>query len=373
MGQQYRTLASRDDGVWSVCLDTHRVLGGPYPVRISSGGEEVVLGNVRVGLVASSCHNDRWNVQDGPYPCPGGGQSEYPQRWFNRAVAYWGFKACDSNSEPSTLAPQRSRATGFCLPSGIFGEGWRFEPSQFLRAETVAGLAAGNTAHSVALWLQVHNVSSSHVPLLSLGARYSPSFASSFSPGPPSPFDHTAAFLPSPHTLPLDQPGTFAGSRAGGSSGGSSGSSGGTSSGEGRFVLLRASTDLCGHVPRLPGSSWLGPQPALVLGVQGHNASEVFWRCVGLRLQAGVWYHVGWSYDGGEPSGVLRLFVNGELWRAITLNGTLLLGDHPRPGRPDRVSMMAGRDPVTRAPVASWALDELFLLRGALDAQVRRP
>eukprot|EP00961_Rhodomonas_salina_P116077 1562266-Rhodomonas_salina.1 len=66
----YHTTELWYDATRSVCLDTHRVLGGPYPVRISSGGEEVVLGNVRVGLVASSCHNDRWNVQDGPYPCP---------------------------------------------------------------------------------------------------------------------------------------------------------------------------------------------------------------------------------------------------------------------------------------------------------------
>jgi hypothetical protein len=50
LGREYRTVASRaprndrsGEGRWSVCLDTKKVMGGPFAIRIASGGNEKVL------------------------------------------------------------------------------------------------------------------------------------------------------------------------------------------------------------------------------------------------------------------------------------------------------------------------------------------
>ena len=42
-------------------------MGGPFELKIVSGGNTVRLGNVFVGLIASSCHNNALHSVAGPY------------------------------------------------------------------------------------------------------------------------------------------------------------------------------------------------------------------------------------------------------------------------------------------------------------------
>jgi hypothetical protein len=210
----------------------------------------------------------------------------------------------------SALARQDARLTGRCDPSGFIGEGWRFGPNQYLFAERLAGVPAGNSAHSVALWVVLHNVTEGDVPLVALGAVWQPSFdAGGLAPAAPSGVWDYEAVLPGPagEERVLGQPGT---ARAALGDAGVRGSHGPHGMG-GRYATFRASERLCEETPRLTApAAARAPQPALALGMQSADGGA-FWYCTGLRLQAGVWYHLGWTYDGKAP-GEARVYIDGQ-------------------------------------------------------------
>ena len=388
LGRQYSTVAARARtaerggvGRWSVCIDTTKVMGGPFEMRIASGGNLIVLRHVQVGLMASSCHNNARNAVNGPYSC---GQFRYPAQWLNQALAWWSFDACARSSQG--LAPQQVRLTGKCDPSGMIAEAWRFGPNQFLQVDRVAGLRTGRPPHTLAFWVIVRNVTDGDVPLATLGTLWQPSFGDTTLDHPTptgGDIDHAAASHTLPGAVPsaLDQDGTYAGA-AGAGDGAVGGVRHQAHTIENRFVTLRASQRLCGATASLSSPlAAQSPQPALVLGVPSRDGAE-FYHCSGLRLQLGVWYHVAWSYNSGvsgggggdslgaDHGGEISLVVNGEEKRRIAVSEALNIGSSYRqPDAGGRVSLYLGRDQAARRTNASWTLDELWLFPSALRCQ----
>ena len=78
-------------GRWNVCLDTTKVMGGPFKILIRSGGNEKVLSNVFVGLMASSCHNNALHSVGSGYSCAA---FSYPAKWLSQSLAFWNFDKC---------------------------------------------------------------------------------------------------------------------------------------------------------------------------------------------------------------------------------------------------------------------------------------
>jgi len=330
LGQVYKTQTARaltDDfpteGIWSVCVGTGDVVGGPFKLFARSEGESISLSNVMIGQVPSSCSNSIINLARVPQTCK---ENFYPSVWFKRAIAYWGFDKCGKKSEG--LTEQDVRITGFCDEIGILSQGWKFHPNQFLMVRKFGGIASSplvSSSHSVSMWFLIHNITDGDIPLATLGSARHSTIADLLS----SPSQLSSAW---DYQVPSSDLSTWK-----------------------SFFTLRASSKMCRN-------STDGGGPHLTFGVLSSSQQDYF-HCTGNSLLYGVWYHVVWSYD--DENSELNFWVNGFHRRRLQVSAAIDLGG----GGGDGMSFMLGRDPATRTVNSTWTVDELFVMKGTVTSE----